>query len=111
MSKGDLSIAGIITTVVVAGKKDIIAIGQGLGALARLAKTALPILFSIDSVKRSPNRKRNKFFLLLNKNTMNRMSELKPGLKRTYRQKIRGERMRHVLNFNPNKAGLGEEIS
>jgi hypothetical protein len=42
---------------------------------------------------------------------MNRMSELKPGLKRTYRQKIRGERMRHVLNFNPNKAGLGEEIS
>lgn len=42
---------------------------------------------------------------------MNRMSELKPGLKRTYRQKIRGERMRHVLNFNPNKAGHGEEIS
>jgi hypothetical protein len=36
VSKGDLSIAGIITTVAVAGKKDIIAIGQGLGADGKL---------------------------------------------------------------------------
>ena len=41
---------------------------------------------------------------------MNRMSELKPGFRRTNRGEIRGERTRHVLTFNPNKAGPGEEI-
>lgn len=43
-----ISIAGIITTVVVAGKGAVVANGQGLGAvrkaLARLVKNALPIL-------------------------------------------------------------------
>ena len=46
-----ISIAGIITTVVVAGKKTIIAASKGLGAvgkaLAGLAKSALPILLPI----------------------------------------------------------------
>ena len=41
---------------------------------------------------------------------MNRMSELKPRFRRTNRGEIRGERTRHVLTFNPNKAGAGEEI-
>ena len=46
-----ISIAGIITTVVVAGKKTIIGASKGLGAvgkaLAGLAKSALPILVPI----------------------------------------------------------------
>jgi hypothetical protein len=46
-----ISIAGIITTVVVAGKKTIVGASKGLGAvgkaLARLAKSALPILVPI----------------------------------------------------------------
>lgn len=40
---------------------------------------------------------------------MNRMSELKPGFRRTNRGEIRGERTRHVRTFNSNKAGPGEE--
>jgi hypothetical protein len=43
-----ISIAGIITTVVVAGKKTVMGAASGLGAvgkaLARITKTALPIL-------------------------------------------------------------------
>jgi hypothetical protein len=46
-----ISIAGIITTVVVAGKKAIVGASKGLGAvgkaLAGLAKSALPILVPI----------------------------------------------------------------
>jgi hypothetical protein len=46
-----ISIAGIITTVVVAGKKTIVGASKGLGAvgkaLAGLAKSALPILVPI----------------------------------------------------------------
>jgi hypothetical protein len=46
-----ISIAGIITTVVVAGKKTIVGASKGLGALGKalagLAKSALPILVPI----------------------------------------------------------------
>jgi hypothetical protein len=48
-----ISIAGIITTVVVAGKKTIVGASKGLGAvgkaLAGLAKSELPILVPILS--------------------------------------------------------------
>ena len=87
------------------------AITWGTKGLARLSKNpwllALAVTWFIYDQYKQQRKKLNVHYYI----PMNRTEiQLKPGFQRSQMASIKGDRTRHVMTMNPNKASPGEEL-